>query len=401
MQSQDIFRFSGKAVISYRFRTVLMLIAMAIGVASVVVLITLGESARRYVADQFASLGTNLLIVLPGRSETVGGPPPLLGATPRDLTLADAMALRHINTVSRVSPIVVGSAPVSRKQLEREVMVIGATADLAPMRNLEIKQGRFLPAGDPNRGSNVCVLGSKLKSELFDNDNPLGQWIRIGDRRFRVLGVLAPMGVSLGDDIDETITIPVATAQALFNTASLFRILIEATDGSAIDRAKESIRVTISQRHEGEDDITVITQDAILSTFDRIFRVLTAAVAGIAAISLLVAGIMIMNVMLIAVSNRRSEVGLLKALGAPRRQIMQIFLTESALLSLTGAVLGLLLAVTGLKITDTLLPEFPIQQVPWASLLAAAVALATGLLFGVLPARRAAQLPAAEALAKH
>lgn len=400
MHTEDIFRFSGKAVISYRFRTVLMLIAMAIGVASVVVLITLGESARRYVADQFSSLGTNLLIVLPGRSETVGGPPPLLGATPRDLTLADAMALYRAGGVARVSPIVIGSAPASRRQLEREVMVIGATADLAPMRNLEIIQGSFLPAGEPSRGSNVCVLGSKLKTELFGNDNPLGQWVRISDRRFRVIGVLAPMGVSLGDDIDETITIPVASAQALFNTASLFRILVEATDSNAIARAKNTIRTTITQRHEGEDDITVITQDAILATFDRIFRTLTAAVAGIAAISLLVAGIMIMNVMLVAISNRRAEIGLLKALGAPQRQILRIFLTESALLSLAGATLGLLAALTGLKIADTLLPQFPIQTVPWASVLASAVALGTGLLFGILPARRAAQLPPAEALTK-
>ncbi|MDH3393624.1 MAG: ABC transporter permease [Desulfobulbaceae bacterium] len=400
MQSEDIFRFSGKAIISYRFRTVLMLIAMAIGVASVVVLISLGESARRYVSDQFASLGTNLLIVLPGRSETVGGPPPLLGATPRDLTLDDATALLRAGGVAHVSPIVVGSAPVSYRHLEREVMVIGATADLAPMRNLETVQGRFLPPGDPGRGSNVCVLGSKLKTELFANTNPLGQWVRIGDHRFRIIGVLAPMGVSLGDDIDETITIPVATAQTLFNTASLFRILIEATDGNAIARAKKNIRSTISQRHEGEDDITVITQDAILATFDRIFRVLTAAVAGIAAISLLVAGIMIMNVMLVAVSNRRTEVGLLKALGAPQRQIMRIFLAESALLSLAGALLGLLVALIGLKTTGVLLPEFPIQQVPWASMLAAAVALVTGLLFGILPASRAAKLPPTEALAK-
>ncbi len=400
MQSQDIFRFSGKAIISYRFRTVLMLIAMAIGVASVVLLISLGESARRYITNQFSSLGTNLIIVLPGRSETVGGPPPLLGATPRDLTLDDAMALQRLAGVACVSPIVVGSAPVSRKQLEREVLVVGATADLATMRKLEVSQGSFLPRTDPSRGSAVCVLGSKLKVELFGNNNPLGQRVRIGDRRFRVIGVLSPMGVSLGDDIDETVTIPVASAQALFNTASLFRILVEATGSEAIAKAKENIRTTISQRHEGEDDITVITQDAILATFDRIFRALTLAVGGIAAISLVVAGIMIMNVMLVAVSNRRTEVGLLKALGAPRSQIMRIFLTESALLSVTGALLGLLVAILGLQLLSFLLPNFPIQPVPWAALLAFTVALATGLLFGVLPARTAARLAAAEALAR-
>ena len=400
MHTEDIFRFSGRAVISYRFRTVLMLIAMAIGVASVVVLISLGESARRYVSDQFSSLGTNLLIVLPGRSETVGGPPPLLGATPRDLTLDDAMALYRARGVASVSPIVIGSAPVSRKQLEREVMVVGATTELASMRNLKIIQGSFLPPGDPSRGSNVCVLGSKLKTELFGNENPLGKWVRIGDRRFRVIGVLASMGVSLGDDIDETVTIPVAVAQALFNTSSMFRILVEATDSSTIAKTKETIRATITQRHEGEDDITVITQDAILATFDRIFRTLTNAVGGIAAISLLVAGIMIMNVMLVAVSNRRTEIGLLKALGAPQIQILRIFLTESALLSMAGALLGLIIATISLKILSTLFPEFLIQTAPWASVVASLVALGTGLSFGVLPARTAARLPSAEALAR-
>lgn len=400
MHTQDVFRFSGKALISYRFRTVLMLIAMSIGVASVVALISLGESARIYVSDQFSSLGANLLIVLPGRSETVGGPPPLLGATPRDLTLDDAMSLLHAGGVFRVAPIVVGSAPVSRKQLEREAMVIGTTADLAAIRNLELSQGVFLPPIDPGRAVNVCILGNKLKTELFGNTNPLGQWVRIGDRRFRVIGVQASMGVSLGDNIDETIVIPVAAAQALFNTSNVFRIIVEATDGKAIARAKKNILTTITQRHEGEDDITVITQDAILSTFNRIFHALTMAVGGIAAISLVVAGIMIMNVMLIAVSNRRAEIGLLKAMGAPQRQILLIFLTESSLLSLAGAIFGLIAAMAGLKTLDAMFPNFPIIIAPWAAIVATTAALTCGLLFGVMPARTAARLQAADALSK-
>jgi len=400
MHLRDILRFSFRAVVSYRVRTVLMLIAMAIGVASVVLLISLGESARRYVSDQFSSLGTNLIIILPGRSETTGGPPPLLGATPRDLTLDDALALSRITSVRRVSPIVVGSAPVSHQQLEREVLVVGATSELATMRRLDMAQGRFLPPGDPNRGANICVIGVKLKSELFGTDNALGQWVRIGDRRFRVGGVLAPKGVSLGDDIDETVIIPVADAQALFNTASLFRILVEATESATIATAKERIRATITQRHDGEDDITVITQDAILATFDKIFRTLTLAVGGIAAISLVVAGIMIMNVMLVAVSNRKAEVGLMKALGTPQGRILHIFLTESALLSLAGALLGLVVAGAGLHGLATFFPKFPIILAGWSAPLAIGVAITTGLTFGILPARAAARLPAAESLAR-
>ncbi len=392
MQVRDIFFFSIQASSASRSRTSLMLLAMAIGVSSVILLISLGESARRYVIDQFASLGTNLLIVLPGRSETTGGPPPLLGETPRDLTLEDAIALTRSTAIKRVSPIVAGSAPVSVQQLEREMLVLGATADLLEIRHLSMNQGVFLPPGDPSRGGNVCVIGSGSKQELFGNKPALGKWLRIGDRRFRVIGVLAQIGVSLGEDMSEVVIIPVATAQSLFNTASLFRIVVEAASEDSVERAKKSIKSIIRARHEGEDDITVISQDAVLETFDRIFKTLTLSVGGVAAVSLLVAGIMIMNIMLVAVSKRRSEIGLLKALGAPRRQIISLFLTESAILSVAGALVGFLLAYAGMEIIAAFFPQYPLGLAPWSPVIGAGMALGTGIIFGVMPARRAALL---------
>lgn len=400
MQPEDLFTFSLRTIISYRLRTVLMLTAMAIGVASVVVLVSLGESARNFVLDQFSSMGSNLLIVLPGRSETTGGPPPLLGETPRDLTLDDALALTRSPLIRHVSPIVVGSAPVSWRQLEREVLVIGSTAELYTMRKLTMEQGVFLPVTDPTRGGAVCVLGIKVKEELFGSRPALGEGIRIGGRRFRVAGILASKGVSMGDDMNDMVIIPVATAQSLFNTASLFRIVVEATSSENIEQVKKTILSTIAERHDGDDDITVITQDAILSTFDRIFTALTLAVGGVAAISLVVAGVLIMNVMLIAVSNRHAEIGLLKALGAPRRQIMQLFLMESALLSLTGGLLGLLFAIVGIAVAAHFYPGYQIVVAGWAPVVACGVSLVTGLVFGVLPARRAANLAPAIALAR-
>ncbi len=400
MQARDIILFSMQATTASRGRTILMLLAMAIGVSSVILLISLGDSARRYVIDQFASLGTNLLIVLPGRSETTGGPPPLLGETPRDLTLDDAIALTRSTAIGRISPIIAGSAPVSVRQLEREMIVLGASAALFEIRHLKMSQGTFLPPGDISRGENVCVIGSEGKKELFGNGQALGQWVRIGDRRFRVIGVLSQIGVSLGEDMSEVVIIPVATAQALFNTESLFRIVVEASSEDAIGRAKEAILSIIKARHEGEDDITVITQDAVLATFDRIFKALTMTVGGIAAISLVVAGIMIMNIMLVAVSNRRAEIGLLKALGAPRRQIMGLFLTESALLSIAGATIGFLLAYGGMEILAGLFPEYSLALAPWSPFIASALALATGIVFGVMPARRAALLEPALALSR-
>jgi putative ABC transport system permease protein len=400
MRSGDIIRFSIRASSGYPTRTLLMLLAMAIGVASVILLTALGEGARLYVTREFTSLGTNLLIVLPGRSETTGGPPPLMGETPRDLTLEDALSLKRSSAIRRVAPITVGSAPVSWKHRDREVTILGSTPELFDIRRLSMAQGRFIPSGDPTRGSAECVMGYKLKKELFGNQSPLGEWARIGDRRFRVIGVLAKKGQSLGLDMGDVVVIPVASAQALFNTSALFRIMVQANGRDAIPQAKKAILSIISERHEGEDDITVITQDALLSTFDRIFTALTLSVAGIASISLAVAGILIMNVMLIAVSQRTTEIGLLKAVGSPGRQILSLFLAESVILSIIGAAIGLVIAFFATWALARAFPSFPIMVPIWALGAATGVSVLTGLVFGVLPARRAANLDPVKALSR-
>ncbi len=401
MTIEDTFGFAFRSLRGYPLRTGLMLLAMAIGVAAVVLLTALGEGARRYVTREFTSLGTHLLIVLPGRSETTGGHPPLLGETPRDLTIEDALALLRSSAIRRVAPVMVGSAPVARDGLSRETVILGTSAAMAEVRSLSMAQGRFLPEGDVARAEALCVLGHKLKTELYGNASPLGDWVRIGERRFRVIGVLAPRGQSLGVDISDVAIIPVASAAALFNQASLFRVLVQARHREAIPRARRAVLDIIRERHDGEDDITVITQDAMLATFDRIFTTLTLAVAGIAAISLAVAGILIMNVMLIAVSQRTGEIGLLKALGAPGGQILRLFLAESAMLSLVGATAGLLLSAGGLLLAGRLFPNFPMAAPVWAPLAAAGVALAAGLIFGVVPARRAARMDPVAALGHH
>ncbi|MFZ1199478.1 MAG: ABC transporter permease [Desulfobacterales bacterium] len=400
MKTLDVLRFSLRAAAGYPARTLLTLLAMAIGVGAVILLTALGEGARLYVTREFTSLGTHLLIVIPGRSETTGGPPPLMGETPRDLTLEDALALQRSADIRRMAPIAVGSAPVAWQQRERETTIMGSTAELADIRSLSMAHGRFLPDGNPSRGSAVCVLGSKIKSELFGNTSPLGQWVRIGGRRFRVIGVLVPKGQSLGIDMSDIALIPVASAQMLFNTSSLFRIMVQAGGREAVPRAKQAILKIIADRHDGEDDVTVITQDALLKTFDRIFTALTLTVGGIAAISLAVAGILIMNVMLVSVSQRKTEIGLLKAIGSPRGQILSLFLSEAAVLSLIGSLLGVVLAVTGTWAARRFYPDFPVT-IPWWVLMAAiAVGLCAGLLFGVLPARRAADLEPVEALSR-
>ena len=401
MRAADQFAFAVQSLLATRMRTLLILLAMAIGTAGVVLLTWLGESGRRYVVEQFSALGTNLVIVFPGRTETVGGAPPLLGETARDLTLDDALALQRSEAVRRLAPVIVGNVALSHGSRERDATVLGSTADLMTVRHLELGSGVFLPAGDPRRGGAECVLGPTLRRELFGAAPALGEWVRLGDRRFRVVGVLSSAGRSLGTDLDEMVVIPVASAQALFDTAGLFRILVEATDRDAVARCVADTERIMQQRHEGELDVTVVTQEAVLSTFDGILRALTLAVAGIAAISLVVAGILIMNVMVVAVTQRRAEIGLLKALGAGAPTIRAVFLWEALLLAAAGAGTGLLLAEAVSRIAANAAPALTSGTPPWAALAALVVALTIGVGFGVAPARRAARLDPVQALARH
>ena len=400
MRLIDVAQFATGSLRGSPMRTLLMMLAMSIGVAAVVVLTALGEGARRYVVDQFSSLGTNLVIVLPGRTETAGiGPGLMSGQTPRDITLDDAEALLRSRAVKLIAPLTVGSATLSRNALNREVVVLGSTSDLLEVRHMSLGLGKFLPAGDIREGASVCVLGNQMKRELFGNEQAVGQWVRLGDRRFRVIGVLASQGESMGMRTDELVIIPVASAHQLFNTTGLFRVLIEAQSRDTIAQAVRDAEAIMLQRHSGEKDVTVITQDAILATFDRILTALTMAVGGIAAISLVVAGVLIMNVMLIAVAQRVKEIGLLKALGAPGKQIRGLFFAEAALLSGIGSVAGLGLGYAGSFIIGQIYPSLPVSPPWWAVVAACATALGTGILFSVWPARRAAQLDPVTALA--
>ncbi len=379
-----------------------MLLAMAIGVSSVLLLTAVGEGTRRYVNNQFMNLGSHLLIVMPGKLETTGGQPPILSATEVDLTIGDAIALTRSHSIRRVAPLALGSAPISYDQRERTVNVIGSTASLYEVRKLKMSAGRFLPGGDPTRGAAIAVIGDTLKTELFGSSTALGQRIRIDGQKFRVIGVLEAAGAAgVGMDLRDTAVIPVATAQRLFDSPSLFRVMVEADGHNAIPRAEKAIIDILRVRHNGEEDVTVITQDAMLATFNTILSSLTYAVGGIAAISLAVAGILIMNVMLVAVSQRKAEIGLLKAIGSPGSQILRLFLAEATMLALLGTFAGLVLGFSGVWGLAIALPDFPIGVPYWAPIAATGTSLATGMVFCLLPARRAARLDPVLALAGH
>ena len=401
MRARDAISFALASLAFSRVRTLLMLLAMSIGVAAVVVLTAIGNGARHYVVDQFSSLGTNLVIVVPGRAETAGGAATtLVGETPRDLTLDDARSLLRGDALRRMAPFNLGEIAVSYRGRERQAPLLGSTAALLPIHHLEMARGSFLPEEDMEIARPVCVLGATISRELFGRQNPLGEMVRLGGFRCRVIGVLASQGRSLGHDTEELVVVPVAFAQMLLNTEGLFRILVEAREPESIPRLKDFILDTIARRHYGEEDITIVTQDSVLATFERILGALTLSVAGIAAISLIVAGILIMNVMLMAVAQRTGEIGLCKAIGASRRQIMVLLVTEALLLSAVGGLLGLAIGLAGSRLARSLYPELSAGPPSWAMVAALGTALATGLIFSLLPARRAARLDPIHALGR-
>ncbi len=398
MSARDLLRFAVRALSGHRLRSALSLLGVSIGVAAVIVLTALGEGARRYVTSQFTAIGTNVLIVLPGKTDTTGGMPGF-GGVPHDLTLDDAEAIRrNVMGVARIGPLAMGTETVAFGERRRQIAVVGTTYDMMLIRGLRVARGRYLPQGDIKRGEAVAVLGKTVAQELFPGSDPIGQVIRIGDWRMRVIGVNAPRGVQLGVDFDDVVVVPVATAMRMLNRTSLFRLLVQVRSHAEIDLARAGVLKLLAERH-GEEDVTCFTQDAVLSGFNAILTALTAALGAIAAISLSVAGIGIMNVMLVSVSERTREIGLLKALGAERRQVLAVFLAEAVLLSTAGGLFGLLVGEGAVAVIVGLYPALPAQPPLWAVAAALLLSVAVGAVFGVLPARRATRLDPVAALA--
>jgi putative ABC transport system permease protein len=397
MRWQDQLQFNLRALSRQRFRTLMQLIAMSIGVFSVVLLTGLGEGGRQFVMAEFSVLGKDILIVLPGRKETSGGMPPLSGGT-RDITLQDAQSLARLRNVEGIAALVVGKAEVSYGGRNRETLILGANADFFPIRHIKIQQGQALPEMALDQARPICVIGPTLKRELFSAQPALGQWLKISGSRCRVIGILADSGTGLGFDMNSALIIPVASSMQLFNTEGLFRVMVDVRSVSSTVKLAHQIEQVMQQRHEGQLDITVITPASILSAFDDILGVITLAIAGIGGISLFVAGVLIMNMTLISVSQRTAEIGLLKALGASSREVRILFVSEALMLCLAGALLGIVCAEILLWLAGMQFKDLLFVAPWWASILALLVTLGCGLIFSWLPAGRAASLPPVEAL---
>ncbi len=401
MRLVDLMRYTLLALRRQRFRSVMLLVAVGLGVGAVIVLTALGEGARRYVLGEFAFLGKDTVIMFPGRKETTGGMPPVTGSSARAITLEEVEVLgRTVPGVSSLAPMVIGNGPVSFEARGRESMVVGTTAAFFTIRQLQIAQGSALPDLDLGEGQQVAVIGQKLKTELFDNRRAIGQWVRLRDYRFRVIGVLAGSGDSFGADLSEAIFVPVASAQSVFNIHGMFRVMFKVRDNYRVEEVKAGIAQRMQELHEGEQDVTVVSPDAMLSTFDDILRALTLGVAGIAGISLVVAGILVMNVTLMSVKQRTAEIGLLKAIGAPAAQVRTLFLTEAALLAFAGALLGMALGSMLVALGRQLYPSIPFATPGWAIWAALGLAVGTALVFAWLPAQQAARLEPVDALGR-
>jgi putative ABC transport system permease protein len=391
MNPRDLLRLAWQSVWFHRQRSMLTMLGILIGIASVILLTSIGEGTRRYVLSEFTQFGTTLAAVNPGKIQTTGLPG-ALGTTVHPLTLQDAAALERIRGVERVVPVVVGTAPVEHEGKTRNTFVYGVTAAAPQVWRMGVRGGRFLPELDPDRSAPVAVLGPKLKQELFGDQTSLGQHVRISGQRFLVIGVMEPKGQFLGFDIDDSAYIPVAAARQMFNREALHEIDVLIANASFIDPVVARIKTILTARHNQEEDFTVTTQTGMLETLDRIIRIVSLAVGGIGAISLLVGSLGILTMMWISVNERTSEIGLARAIGATSGQILFLFLAEAALLSTSGGILGV---ATGLGLAQGLhlyVPALPVHTPIEFVFLALAVSLVVGLASGLLPARRAASL---------
>ena len=396
MRSKDFIAFVFASLAAHRLRTALTALGIAVGIAAVILLTSIGEGLHRFVIAEFSQFGTNIISVTPGRIQTHGAS---LGAinSVRPLSIDDALALRRSPYVQVSDPVVQGNADVKYLGKSRRVTLYGVGPEFAQALQMRVAMGEFLPADDFHGARALVVLGAKVAREMFGSDNALGSHIHVGGERYRVVGVMQAKGQVLGFDLDDTVFIPVARALEMFNRESLQEIHVTYEATAPLAEVEAAIKSILIARHGGED-FTVTPQQKMLEVFGTVLDAVTFAVAAIGAISLLVGGVGILTILTIAVAERTAEIGLMRALGATQGAILSLFLGEAALLSAIGGAAGL---VAGWGIAELLalaVPALPVHT-PWRyALLAELVAVGVGLFAGIMPARRAARLDPLEAL---
>ncbi len=396
MRTRDFLNLTGTSLIAHRTRSFLTALGIAVGIAAVVLLTSIGEGLHQFVLSEFTQFGTRLVSINPGKTTTSGANVGGFG-TERPLSIEDSEALKRLPFAQAVVPLVQGNAEVEADNRRRRTTIYGAGAQWPEAYSMRVKSGRFLPEDDPVAPRAYAVLGSKMRQELFGERNPLGQRITIGGSRYRVIGVMESKGTVLGFDLDDTVYIPVARALSLFNKDTLFQIDMLYEEGMPVDRVVEGISDLLEARH-GKEDFTITTQQQMLDVLGQVLDVLTFAVGAIGGISLLVGAIGIVTIMTIAIKERTNEIGLLRALGARQSQVLGLFLGEAIVLAAIGGISGLVLGIGIAQLLHLALPALPVHTPIHFVVLAEAIAVLIGLLAGVLPARRAALLDPVDAL---
>jgi putative ABC transport system permease protein len=396
MRFADLVKLTTGSVRAHRLRASLTALGIGIGVTAVVLLTSIGEGVHRFVVSEFTQFGTNIVSVTPGKTQTLGGSIGSLGNV-RPLTVDDAVALRRAPRILTTNAMMQGNAEVEGAGRKRRTTIYGVSPSFAEAFRFEVAAGEFLPDDDPRAPRSLAVLGSKMSHELFGDVNPLGQSVRVGGQRYRVAGVMRPKGTTLGFDLDDTVFIPTAKALELFDRDSVFEIQLHHEQGARTEEVVEGIRRIMVARH-GDEDFTITTQQQMLDTLGSVLNVLTFAVGALGSISLLVGGVGIFTIMTIGVRERTAEIGLLRALGAERSQVLRVFLSEAVVLSAIGGIAGLLVGMAIAAALDLAVPALPVSYSPLFIVLSESLAVLVGLVAGILPAMRAAGLEPVEAL---
>lgn len=403
METKEILFESIATLTVHKLRSGLAILGIVIGIGSVIALISLGQSSQKSVETQIQSLGANLLTISPGGQ--MNGAVRSAAGSSSTLTLEDANAIANtktISTVSRVSPELSRRQQVTAGKNNTNTSVIGVKSMYAVMRNISLSSGVFIAEKDELAQAKIAVLGSQVATDLFDSSNALGQKIRINGKLFTVVGVAASKGGTGFNNPDDALYVPLSTAQKeLFGTNSLSSIAVEATSKDVMDQTRDAVGYLLLARHKITDptqaDFLIFSQNDILQTASQVTGTFTTLLGGIAAISLLVGGIGIMNIMLVTVTERTREIGLRKALGAKRKSIITQFLLEATVLTFVGGVLGMVIGI----LTSFILAS--VMSVPF-SVSFSSVALAIGvsgiigIIFGWYPAQIAAKMQPIEAL---
>lgn len=397
MRPEDFLPYTASAILAHRMRSFLTALGIAVGIAAVILLTSIGEGVHQFVLAEFTQFGSHLIAVQPGKTSTQGGPSAGVISSVRALTLEDAEALKRAPYVEYVNPSLQGNADVEFGGKTRRTTIFGEGPEMPLAFRMKVRTGSFLPPDEATSARAFVVLGAKLKEELFSGNNALGARVRIGSEKYRVIGVMEPKGQVLGFDLDDAVYIPAARALEMFNRTGLMEIQVTYHPDASLEKVEAGLKKILLARH-GREDFTLIPQQKMLEVLGSVLDVLTFAVGALGGISLLVGAVGISTIMTLSVGERTSEIGLLRALGAERSQILWLFLGDAALLAAVGGVSGLALGVGLAQLLHVIVPALPVHTPLSFAVLAEVVAIVIGLAAGSMPARRAALLDPVEAL---